>query len=99
MPLEWQNTFVTLGYIGLILIIFEGQSRGLGPLIVPKLFKTLTGHSGGLTVRLDLLKKNLFLSALAATVGIATPIAFCYLLLYLGFGHGEACGKVIHPPD
>jgi len=24
MPLDWQETFVSLGYIGLILIIFEG---------------------------------------------------------------------------
>jgi hypothetical protein len=25
MPVEWQETFVELGYIGLILIIFEGE--------------------------------------------------------------------------
>lgn len=60
---EWQETFLVLGYIGLILIIFEG----------------------GLTIRLDLLKANFFLSLLAAAIGIITPIAFCYLLLYLGF--------------
>ena len=24
MPIEWQETFVSLGYVGLILIIFEG---------------------------------------------------------------------------
>ena len=27
MPLDWQETFVSLGYIGLILIIFEGTLR------------------------------------------------------------------------
>lgn len=27
MPVEWQETFVSLGFIGLILIIFEGESR------------------------------------------------------------------------
>lgn len=63
---EWQETFMILGYIGLILIIFEG----------------------GLTIRLDLLKANFFLSVLAATAGIITPIALCYLLLFLGFGYG-----------
>lgn len=63
---QWQETFIALGYIGLILIIFEG----------------------GLTLRLDLLKANFFLSSFAAAVGICTPIALCYLLLYLAFGYG-----------
>ncbi|CAI4213166.1 unnamed protein product [Parascedosporium putredinis] len=66
LPLDWQETFIALGYLGLILIVFEG----------------------GLTVRLDLLRKNFLLSVCAACVGILTPIAFCYLLLYLGFGYG-----------
>jgi hypothetical protein len=90
MPVEWQNTFVTLGYIGLILIIFEGQSCGLAPFVVPRPFTQLTGPTGGLTVRLDLLKKNFLLSASAATVGVVVPIALCYLLLYLGFGYGAS---------
>lgn len=63
---EWQETFMALGYIGLILIIFEG----------------------GLTIRLDLLKANFFLSVMAAAIGITTPIALCYLILFLGFGYG-----------
>ncbi|KAK7720972.1 hypothetical protein SLS64_001265 [Diaporthe eres] len=62
----WQQTFMALGYVGLILIIFEG----------------------GLTIRLDLLKANFLLSTIAAAIGITTPIALCYLLLYLGFGYG-----------
>ncbi|KAJ2894291.1 hypothetical protein MKZ38_007748 [Zalerion maritima] len=66
MPIDWQETFVSLGYIGLILIIFEG----------------------GLTVRLDLLKKNFLLSFIGATVGVITPIGLCYALLYVGFGYG-----------
>lgn len=63
---EWQETFMVLGYIGLILIIFEG----------------------GLTIRLDLLKANFLLSVMAAAIGTTTPIALCYLILYLGFGYG-----------
>ncbi|KAJ4385521.1 hypothetical protein N0V93_009950 [Gnomoniopsis smithogilvyi] len=66
LNIEWQETFLALGYIGLILIIFEG----------------------GLTIRLDLLKANFLLSLVAAAIGIITPIALCYLLLYLGFHYG-----------
>lgn len=64
---DWQSTFLALGYIGLILIIFEG----------------------GLGARLDLLKKNLFLSMIGAATGVLFPIGLSYLLLYLGFGYGE----------
>jgi Kef-type K+ transport system membrane component KefB len=63
---DWQDTFRVLGYVGLILIIFEG----------------------GLSARLDLLKRNFILSLLGAAVGVLFPIAFSYLLLYLGFGYG-----------
>lgn len=63
LHIEWQETFLALGYIGLILIIFEG----------------------GLTIRLDLLKANFLLSLIAAAIGIVTPIALCYLLLYWGY--------------
>lgn len=66
LDVEWQTTFMALGYIGLILIIFEG----------------------GLTIRMDLLRANFFLSLIAAAIGIVTPIALCYLLLYLGFHYG-----------
>ncbi|KAK0715998.1 Cation/H+ exchanger [Lasiosphaeris hirsuta] len=62
---EWQETFLALGYIGLILIIFEG----------------------GLTIRLDLLRQNFLLSVMAALLGVLTPIALSFALLYRGFGH------------
>ncbi|KAJ5899319.1 hypothetical protein N7495_004063 [Penicillium taxi] len=64
--LPWQETFLAIGYIGLILIIFEG----------------------GLQIRLDLLKQNFLLSLMGATTGVVFPIAFSYLLLYLGYGYG-----------
>ncbi|CAK3773553.1 Sodium hydrogen exchanger [Lecanosticta acicola] len=63
---DWQETFLYLGYIGLILLIFQG----------------------GLTARVDLLRANFTLSVCAAATGIILPIAFSYVLLYLGFGHG-----------
>lgn len=43
---------------------------------------------GGLAARLDLLKKNLVLSNLAAATGVCFPIGLSYLLLYLGYGYG-----------
>lgn len=66
LHVPWQETFLALGYIGLILIIFEG----------------------GLTTRLDLLKKYFTLSMCAAATGVLVPLAFTYLLLFLGFGYG-----------
>ncbi|KAH6631300.1 Cation/H+ exchanger [Chaetomium tenue] len=65
LGLDWQATFLALGYIGLILIIFEG----------------------GLTIRLDLLRQNLMLSVIAALLGVLTPIALSFALLYAGFHH------------
>jgi Kef-type K+ transport system membrane component KefB len=63
---DWAETFLYLGYVGLILIIFEG----------------------GLSTRLDLLKANFTLSILGAVTGVIFPIAFSYLILFLGFGYG-----------
>lgn len=63
---EWQETFLALSYVGLILIIFEG----------------------GLTARLDLLKKYFLLSTFTAITGVIVPIGLSYLLLFLGFGYG-----------
>ena len=82
LPIEWQETFVALGYLGLILIVFEGIAT-----LVALCWRSRADLClGGLAVRLDLLKKNFILSVCAACIGILTPIAFCYLLLYLGFG-------------
>ena len=38
--------------------------------------------------RLDLLKANITLSILGAATGVVFPIAFNYLILFLGFGYG-----------
>jgi len=43
---------------------------------------------GGLTIRLDLLGQNFVLSVVAALLGLLTPIALSFALLYAGFGHG-----------
>ncbi|KAK0663482.1 putative Na(+)/H(+) antiporter [Cercophora samala] len=65
LEINWQETFLALGYVGLLLIIFEG----------------------GLTIRLDLLRQNFLLSTVAALLGVLTPIALSFALLYAGFGH------------
>lgn len=83
---NWQQTFLALGYVGLILIIFEGEnfsswlSRGLD--------KTDVITLGGLGTRIDLLKQNFTLSMVGAATGVCFPIGLSYLLLYLGFGYG-----------
>jgi Kef-type K+ transport system membrane component KefB len=48
----------------------------------------LTRMEGGLQIRLDLLKQNFLSSVLGAATGVIFPIAFSYLLLYLGYGYG-----------
>ncbi|KAK6844069.1 Na+/H+ exchanger family protein [Apiospora arundinis] len=73
---EWQDTFLYLGFIGLILIIFEG----------------------GLTARLDLLRANFTLSLVGAAIGVILPIAFSYLLCFLGFGYGAVETFILGAP-
>ena len=41
-----------------------------------------------MSTRLDLLKVNFTLSILGAATGVIFPIAFSYLILFLGFGYG-----------
>lgn len=41
-----------------------------------------------MSTRLDLLKANITLSILGAVTGVIFPIAFSYLILFLGFGYG-----------
>jgi len=44
---------------------------------------------GGLTIRLDLLRQNFILSALAALIGVITPIALSFAALFAWFDFGE----------
>lgn len=79
----WQQTFLAVGYVGLILIIFEGiVSFGWTR------EDALTLNIGGLQIRLDLLKQNFLFSVLGAATGVLFPIGLSYLLLYLGYGYG-----------
>ncbi|KAE8155329.1 Cation/H+ exchanger [Aspergillus avenaceus] len=81
---DWQQTFLALGYVGLILIIFEGLYCGLSS----ENGVDVNHFAGGLGARIDLLRKNLLVSTLGAATGVCFPIGFSYLLLFLGFGYG-----------
>ena len=47
-------------------------------------------RSGGMQIRLDLLKQNLLLSMVGAATGVCFPIGFSYLILYFGYGYGQS---------
>lgn len=98
LALEWQEAFLALGYIGLLIVIFEGLNACCHasdpapyPTTLSAHYSRLTCHFtalGGLTIRLDLLRQNLVLSIIAAVLGVLTPISLTFALLYAGFGHG-----------
>lgn len=90
---HWQETFVTLGYVGLILIIFEGRRKfpsclASWPLGLLASWILTSSILGGLGARVDMLKQNFTLSMISAATGVLFPIGLSYLLLYLGFGYG-----------
>lgn len=69
-----QDTVMQLGYLGLILIVYEGttsaRAHGLFTLTRP----------GGLSTSFTALRANLFLSALVALIGISVPIGLSFAL-------------------
>lgn len=85
---NWQETFLALGYVGLILIIFEG-TKDFSDWSWPRRILMMSCILGGLGARLDLLKQNFTLSMVGAATGVCFPIGLSYLLLYLGFGYGR----------
>ncbi|KAJ5158080.1 Cation/H+ exchanger [Penicillium coprophilum] len=84
---DWQKTFSVLGYIGLILIIFEGVKTFLSWLLGIS-WILMSYILGGLGTRVDLLKQNFILSMIGAATGVVFPIGLSFPLLYLGFGYG-----------
>ncbi|KAF4579609.1 Hsp70 ATPase ssc1 [Pleurotus pulmonarius] len=65
LPHELITSLIQLGYIGLLILVFEA----------------------GLTTNTQLLIDNLFLSTVAACVGIGVPIGLSMLLLHVGYGY------------
>lgn len=72
---EFENVVVQLGYLGLILLVYEGRF-----VLVYSRHTSLTKISGGLSTDIKSLKANLPLSTLVATTGIALPIGLSFTL-------------------
>lgn len=72
---EAENVIVQLGYLGLLLLVYEGLS------FTPHVFAMTDFHiSGGLSTNFTTLKSNLLLSTLVALTGIIFPIALSFTL-------------------
>ncbi|KAG8854867.1 Hsp70 ATPase ssc1 [Tulasnella sp. 330] len=106
MHLEWQKTIHDLGYIGLILLIFEGVIFILIctalQLIANRCFCTLAPPyelTGGLFTRLEDLQRNIVLSIIVACTGVIVPIGLSFLLLCIGYEYsvqdGFACAAAL----
>lgn len=84
---SWEQTFLDLGYIGLLLVVFEGMCSC--PSEAPT-GAELTGpafpisFAGGLTTPLQKLVKALPLASAIALSGIGIPIALSFLLIHIG---------------
>jgi Kef-type K+ transport system membrane component KefB len=77
---ELQDSIVQLGYIGLILIVYEGKKKNPHKETSDP---QLTIPPGGISSNLKALKANLFLSSAVALTGIAAPIGLSFVLLGL----------------
>jgi Kef-type K+ transport system membrane component KefB len=76
---EVQDTVMQLGYLGLILIVYEG-------LLILKLRRCtwlIVLHEGGLSTSFASLWSNIHLSGLVALIGITLPIGMSYILMGL----------------
>lgn len=74
---ELQHAVVQLGYIGLILIVYEGEIQTQYTYATSPL---MPRYSGGLASDFKALKANLFLSSAVALTGIAAPVALSFVL-------------------
>jgi Kef-type K+ transport system membrane component KefB len=71
---DFEEVVISLGYIGLMLIVFEGK---------PSSAVTRANEIGGLSTSIDALKKNFMLSMAVAITGITLPVAFSFILARL----------------
>jgi hypothetical protein len=78
---EVQDTIRQLGYLGLILIVYEGLYLSM---CARAITMADTDSLGGLNTQLKTLKANLFLSVTVATIGIGAAIALSFILRELG---------------
>lgn len=72
-----EHAVVQLGYLGLILIVFEGK---FSTLKMPRFVTVLIIKTGGLSASIASMKANLVLSTCVAFTGIAAPIGLSFIL-------------------
>lgn len=72
-----EDTFVQLGYLGLLLLVFEGKCP---PPSLVWHCSLSANFIGGLATSLPAVRANLLRSASVATTGIAAPIALSFVL-------------------
>lgn len=79
LPGAWEETFLVLGYLGLVLIVFEGLGQPL--LGTPSRANPLS-PAGGLDFDEELFLPSLPLATIAALTGVLLPLAFTFALFY-----------------
>jgi Kef-type K+ transport system membrane component KefB len=85
----WEETFLTLGYLGLLLIVFEGVLSLLTSSLANRRLIRCAACSGagGLSTPLDTLFASLPLATAVALTGIGAPILLSLALFSGGFGY------------
>jgi Kef-type K+ transport system membrane component KefB len=85
----WEETFLTLGYLGLLLIVFEGVLSLLTSSLADRRLIRCAACSGagGLSTPLDTLFASLPLATAVALTGIGAPILLSLALISGGFGY------------
>lgn len=78
---EVENAVVQLGYLGLLLVVYEGLFLLL--LILCRIVEKLTPGIGGLSTSFRSLQANVFLSLGVAATGICLPIGLSFVLRHL----------------
>jgi Kef-type K+ transport system membrane component KefB len=76
---EVQDTVMQLGYLGLILIVYEGAYI----LELQEYTRLIVFFKGGLSTSFASLWSNIYLSGLVALIGITLPIGMSYILMGL----------------
>lgn len=81
LPVEWEISFQVVGYLGLVLMVFESPQFPPQCSVKIDSFKlTLYVPSGGLDLNAQLFLSTLPIATLSALIGILLPLAFTFAL-------------------
>lgn len=78
-----QNVIVQLGYLGLLLLVFEGKLLSCNLVLIAL---QLTSYKGGLGTKFQSLNANISLSMAVAITGLCCPIGLAFILQPLAGG-------------